>query len=101
MERLKDGVNDRRVGLVWTKTDIETPVPIPLKERVHEALTKHFKFNEIFSISVPHKLTNDNDIEEFTRVLNWVLEKDVPKPTPISLPILKPGEPIFAFRGKT
>jgi len=104
IERLRGGIRDRPVGLVWAKSDIETPVPESIRQQIEGGVKRHFLRHEIFSVSVPKGDPDDgsggDSVAEFVRVLKWVLATQAQRYEPLILPVLRADDPLFAFRGK-
>ncbi|MES2462673.1 MAG: hypothetical protein V4671_18990 [Armatimonadota bacterium] len=98
-ERLGENLKDRKVALVWTKSDTE--VAEPIRNRVETACTKNLPSLEIFRVNVPQKdLPLKPMITEFVRIMTWLLTPTQQKTTRIELPVSAPNDPLLAFRGE-
>lgn len=104
IERLRVGIGERPVGLVWAKSDSEPPVPDSIHVQIEGDMRRYFVIHEIFSVSVPKDDPVDTAVEksvtDFLRVLAWALAPQDRRYKPLTLPILRVDDPVFAFRGR-
>ena len=100
IERLRNGSQDRPLGLIWTKSDLETAVPEAIRQQIEDDVKRHFPCYKTFTVSVPKDDPGDESVEEFIRILNWVLTPQTRMRQPLIPPVLRTGDPLFAFRGK-
>jgi Double-GTPase 2 len=94
--RLSRVIGERRVGVIWAKSDVE--LRPEFERRVQEPLAEWFPGAKHFAVSIKASEPVENPDFGFQQVLSWVLE-DRPGSARPAIPVFSPADPFLSCRG--